>query len=181
MALHRGLVMARIPLTAAAVLAALLPGWAFALGLGEIEAKSYLNQPLAAEIPVFADTPAEIAGLSVSLASSETFTQYGLQRPAFLADLTFSVTPGPRGAIIRIASPRPITEPFVTMLLEVQWPQGRLLREYTVLLDPPAFANGAVRQPVQPATSVRSPVTTTAPAAPPSTASPRRRCGSRLT
>ena len=79
----------------------------------------------------------------------DTFSQYGLQRPAFLGDLKFAVVPGPRGAVIRITSSQPVMEPFVTLLLEVRWPQGRLLREYTVLLDPPAFTGGAVRQPVQ--------------------------------
>ena len=137
--------MSRIPATASMALAGLLPVCAAALGLGEIESKSYLNQPLAAEIPVFSEVPSEIAGLNVSLASQETFSQYGLQRPAFLGDLAFSVVPGPRGAVIRINSAQPVGEPFVTMLLEVRWPQGRLLREYTVLLDPPAFAAGAVQ------------------------------------
>jgi pilus assembly protein FimV len=132
------------------MLAGLLPACAVALGLGEVQPKSYLNQPLAADIPVISESPGEIAGLNVSLASQETFSQYGLQRPAFLNDLTFSVVPGPRGAVIRISSPRPVAEPFVTLLVEVRWPQGRLLREYTVLLDPPAFAGEAApRQPVE--------------------------------
>jgi pilus assembly protein FimV len=158
--------MSRIPASAGVALVGLLPLCAAALGLGEIESRSYLNQPLAAEIPVFAEAAGEMAGLSVSLASPDTFAQYGLQRPAFLGNLSFAVTPNPRGGVIRITSAQPVTEPFLTLLLEVQWPQGRLLREYTVLLDPPAFTGGAVRQPVQ-APAAAAP----APSAPPATAS----------
>ncbi|MCC7490677.1 MAG: hypothetical protein IT485_13630 [Gammaproteobacteria bacterium] len=156
--------MSRIPASAGVALAGLLPLCAAALGLGEIESKSYLNQPLAAEIPVFAEAAGEMAGLSVGLASPDTFAQYGLQRPAFLGDLSFAVAANARGGVIRITSAQPVTEPFLTLLLEVQWPQGRLLREYTVLLDPPTFTGGAVRQPIQaPAAAAQ------APAPPPAT------------
>lgn len=157
--------MSRIPASAGVALVGLLPLCAAALGLGEIESRSYLNQPLAAEIPVFAEATGEMAGLSVSLASPDTFAQYGLQRPAFLGNLSFAVTPNARGGVIRITSSQPVTEPFLTLLLEVQWPQGRLLREYTVLLDPPAFTGGAVRQPVQaPAAAAQAPAATAATA-----------------
>ncbi len=151
--------MSRIPAFGSAALAGLLPVCAAALGLGEIESKSYLNQPFAAEIPVFSEVQSEITGLSVSLASADTFSQYGLQRPTFLGDLTFAVVPGPRGAVIRVSSTQAVGEPFVTLLLEVRWPQGRLLREYTVLLDPPAFAAGAGQQsmPAQPAAARPAP------------------------
>jgi len=151
--------MSRIPASAGVVLAGLLPACAAALGLGEVESRSFLNQPLAAEIPVFSDSPGELTGLEVSLAPAGTFAQYGLQRPAFLGDLAFSVVPGSGGAVIRITSAQPVVEPFVTLLLEVRWPQGRLLREYTVLLDPPAFTGGAVQQPVQAPTAAPRPAT----------------------
>ncbi len=141
--------MSRIPVSASVALAGLLPVCAAALGLGEIESGSYLNQPLSAEIPVFSETASEIAGLKVELASPDTFSRYGLQQPAVPGELAFAVVPGPRGAVIRITSTEPAVEPFVTLLIEVSWPQGRLLREYTVLLDPPAFTGGAVRQPVE--------------------------------
>jgi pilus assembly protein FimV len=152
--------MSRIPAYTAVTLAGLLPAWAAALGLGEIESRSFLNQPLAAEIPVVSDNPAELAGLDVSLASSETFSQYGLTRTSALADLRFAVVPGPGGATIRVTSGQAVTEPFLTMLIEVRWSQGRLLREYTVLLDPPAFATAPARPAVQ------QPVETPAVAAP---------------
>lgn len=160
--------MSRIPASAGVALAGLLPLSALALGLGEVEPKSYLNQPFAADIPVFAETAAELAGLKVSLASPDTFAQYGLPSPGAVGDFNFAVVPGARGGVIHVTSTRPVTEPFLTLLLEIQWPQGRLLREYTVLLDPPAFTGGAVRQPVQApastAPAMAAPVATAPPA-----------------
>lgn len=150
-------------------MAGLFPIWAGALGLGEAETRSALNQPLAVEIPVLSATPAEIAGLEVSLAGPETFERYGLPQPVGLGELNFAVTPAPpAGGLIRITSNRAVVEPFVTLLLEVRWPQGRLLREYTVLLDPPAFSTGAVQPAVQaPAAPLPAaqPITRAAPAA----------------
>jgi len=142
--------MSRIPASTTIALAVMLPTCAAALGLGEIQARSYLNQPLAAEIPVTADVADELAGLTVTLASPETFSQYGLPRPTFLGDLRFTVTEGSGGGVIRVTSTRPVAEPFVSLLLDVRWAQGRLLREFTVLLDPPDFASAAaVEQSVE--------------------------------
>jgi pilus assembly protein FimV len=155
--------MSRIPASAGIALVGLLPAYAAALGLGEVQSRSYLNQPFAAEIPIITDQPGELAGLSVALASQETFDQYGLAKPAFLADLTFNVVPGPQGGVIRINSANAVVEPFVTLLLEVRWPQGRLLREYTVLLDPPAFTEQAVRSPVPTPRSEPATATSAAP------------------
>lgn len=135
--------MSRIPASAGVVLAGLLPMCAAGLGLGEIESRSYLNQPLAAEIPLFSDAPEELTGLQVGLASAETFAQFGLPRPAEFAGLRFAVVSGDGRAVIRVTSTAPVSEPFLTLLLELNWPQGRLLREFTVLLDPPDFASGS--------------------------------------
>jgi pilus assembly protein FimV len=147
--------------------AGLLPLYAVALGLGEIDLRSALNQPFMAEIPVTSDSADEVAGLRVNLASADTFDQYGLDRPAFLGDLAFAVVNRQGRTIVRITSRQPVTEPFVTMLLEVRWPQGRLLREYTVLLDPPVLAPGAGRvaapapsRPASPAVRREEPAST---------------------
>jgi len=121
-------------------LVGLLPACAAALGLGEVQSKSFLNQPFSAEIPISTDFPGELAGFSISLAPPETFDQYGLPRPSFLNYFSFTVVPTAQGGMLRITSATPIVEPFVTLLIEARWPQGRLLREYTVLLDPPSFA-----------------------------------------
>lgn len=148
--------MPRIPASASVVLAGLVPACAAALGLGDIQPKSFLNQPLAAEIPVHSDVPAEVAELSVTLASPETFEKFGLSHPSLLADLSFAVLPGTGGGVIRVTSSAPVAEPFLTLLLELRWPQGRLLREFTVLLDPPDFG-AAVASPVARSAAIAPP------------------------
>ena len=118
----------------------LTPAAAFGLGLGEIRLGSSLNEPFAAEIDLVAATPEELATLNAQLASTEVFSRYGLDRPAFLGSLEFSVGRGQDGrSVLLVRSRDPISEPFVSFLIDVNWPRGRLLREYTVLLDPPAM------------------------------------------
>jgi len=118
----------------------LTPVAAFGLGLGEIRLNSALNQPLSAEIDLVAATPEELNALEAHLASPEVFTRYGLDRPAFLSSLEFNVGRGRDGrAVLLVRSRDAISEPFVSFLVDVNWPRGRLLREYTVLLDPPAM------------------------------------------
>ncbi|HSN72883.1 MAG TPA: FimV/HubP family polar landmark protein [Steroidobacteraceae bacterium] len=95
-----------------------------------------------AQIELLSATPEELENLQVGLASQETFERYGLDRPYYLQDLSFEVvrSGSSDGNYIRISSSRPMTEPFLTFLVEAMWSRGRLLREYTVLLDPPTFA-----------------------------------------
>jgi pilus assembly protein FimV len=112
----------------------------YALGLGEIRLNSALNQPFDAEIELVSAAQEDLAALRASLASSDTFLRYGLDRPAYLSDFTFRVVRSGDKDVLKVTSPRPVTEPFVTLLVEANWPRGRLLREYTVLLDPPVFA-----------------------------------------
>ncbi len=120
-----------------------------ALGLGEIEVESYLNQPLKAEIPVVSARPGEIDDLLVSLASRDAFRKAGLERPAVLSQLRFKVSKNEDGsqASILVTTKKPVKEPFLNFLVEADWAKGRLLREYTILLDPPVFA----QQPAAPA------------------------------
>ncbi len=125
--------------TAAAVSLALASGGAFGLGLGEIEMRSALNQPMNAEIRLTAVKPGELDGMIVQLASEDAFARAGLERSTVLRDLDFSVDNSGPEPVIRIISQRPVVEPFLNFLLEVDWPQGRMVREYTVLLDPPVF------------------------------------------
>jgi len=134
-------------------------GTAQALGLGDIRLESALNEPFRAEIELLSVTPEELEGLTVQLAPTETFQRYGIDRPPFLSGFRFEIRQlsGDRG-VVRITSREPVTEPFVTFLAEAVWPRGRLLREYTVLLDPPTFASeetaeqaAPVRAPAAPA------------------------------
>jgi pilus assembly protein FimV len=111
---------------------------AFALGLGDIHLKSALNQPLRAEVELLSVTEREMQELRVALASSEVFEQAGIDRPAFLSRLTFEAVRKPDGtAVIQITSRESVREPFLDFMLEVVWSNGKLVRAYTVLVDPP--------------------------------------------
>ncbi|HKU16730.1 MAG TPA: FimV/HubP family polar landmark protein [Steroidobacteraceae bacterium] len=120
--------------------ALLSPVTVYALGLGEIRPHSALNQPFDAEIELISPTADELSGLKVGLAGVDMYQRYGLDRPVFLSNFQFSVQRTRDGrASIKVTSNRSVTEPFVTLLIEASWARGRLLREYTVLLDPPVF------------------------------------------
>ena len=148
--------------------ALLSPGALHALGLGEIRLNSALNQPFDAEIELVSATQEDLGALRAALASGDTFSRYGLDRPAYLSEFSFQVTRGANGRdVLRVTSPRPVTEPFVTLLVEANWPRGRLLREYTVLLDPPVFAPGpAAAEPVAAARASAGGATSVRAAAP---------------
>lgn len=121
------------------------PAALYALGLGDIRLNSALNQPFDAEIELISATQDDLGALRASLASGDIFARYGLDRPAYLSEFSFRVTQSADGKdVLRVTSPRPVTEPFVTLLVEASWPRGRLLREYTVLLDPPVYTPGPV-------------------------------------
>ena len=144
------------------------PAVALGLGLGEIRLNSALNEPLSAEIDLVAATPEELGTLEANLASSELFARYGLDRPGFLGSIEFTVGRGQDGrSVLLVRSREAISEPFVSFLIDVSWPRGRLLREYTVLLDPPAMLSAAESPAAAP---VAAPVT--APAAPVRAAQP---------
>lgn len=113
---------------------------ALALGLGTIEVKSRLNEPLVAEIPVIQASPGEAQGLIVQLASSEDFERVGLSRTRVGIPLEFSLHSSGDRTVIRVTTQDVVREPFLDFLVEANWPNGRLLREYTVLLDPPVMA-----------------------------------------
>ncbi|MEJ0084708.1 MAG: FimV/HubP family polar landmark protein [Pseudomonadota bacterium] len=123
----------------------LLPGISLALGLGDVHLNSPLNAPLDAEIELVNATPEDLATLDAKLASKETFARYGLDWPSFMAGVTVTRDRAANGAqVLRIKSTETVTEPFLTLLIEASWARGRLVREYTVLLDPPVFAPNSV-------------------------------------
>src|SRR5260221_2171997 len=120
-----------------------LPSASFALGLGDIRLLSPLNAPLDAEIELVDVTPEEMQSLKAQIASRETFTRYGLEWPVFLSSVQVKTTRSADGRqVIRLKSTDTITEPFITLLVEVNWARGRLVREYTMLLDPPVYTPG---------------------------------------
>ncbi len=116
----------------------LMPTLGFALGLGDIQLRSGLNQQLDAEIELLSVQPSEVDKISVSLASYETFAKLGVDRPAILMNLNFEVLKRPNGtSYIKVKTKSLINEPFLDFLVEVSWPTGKVLREYTLLLEPP--------------------------------------------
>ena len=122
-----------------------------ALGLGEIEMYSALNQTLDAEIAILSATDSELEEMQVRLASSDAFARAGLEQSPILDTVEFTVDRRPDGqAVVKVTSDSPIFEPFLNFLLEVDAPGSvKLVREYTVLLSPPTFAdNGAVGEPI---------------------------------
>ena len=163
------------------VLAGLIPSGALALGLGDIHLKSALNAPLDADIDLTASSD-ELAGLKVALSSRESFARYGLDYPTYLASITMVPAKSADGHdVIHVHSREAVTEPFATLLIEANWARGRLVREYTVLLDPPVFtgetaAAATVAAPAAAAQSqagtVKRPAAPAAPAAQAAAASP---------
>jgi pilus assembly protein FimV len=160
-----------------------LPLAAQAAGLGKVTVFSALGQPLRAEVELAA-TREELASMKATLASPEAFKAAGLDYASPLLGIRFAIDKRPNGqSIIKLSTDRPLNEPFVDMLLEINWSAGRLVREYTFLLDPPEVATKApapvvaaeakpVAKPaaVKPAPVAAAPATTAAPAAEPKAA-----------
>ena len=135
------MVQVRKLVLAIAAASALSSGMAQALGLGELTLKSSLNQPLVAEIELLDVKDLTAAEVVPSLAPAEEFAKAGVDRQAFLNDLRFTPILNPGGkSVLRVTSSQPLSEPMVKFLVQVMWPNGRLLRDYSVLLDPSKFS-----------------------------------------
>jgi len=120
-----------------------LPSAAFALGFGDLRLLSPLNAPLDAEIELVDVAPEDMQSLKAQIASRETFTRYGLEWPVFLSSVQVKITRTADGRqVLKLKSTDTITEPFITLLVEVSWARGRSVREYTMLLDPPVYTPG---------------------------------------
>jgi pilus assembly protein FimV len=124
-------------------------GAAMALGLGEIRVKSQPGQPLVAEIPIISSEPGELERLQVRLASPVTFERVGLARPeGLINNLSFAVGLSDDGrAVVRVTSQEPVQVAALNFLIEVDWGQGRLVREYSALVDTPG-ALAAASEPI---------------------------------
>ena len=155
------------------ILAFCLAVWASAasaLGLGGMRTQSALNQPFYAEIDLFDVKEDELDTVKVRLASRTEFNEAGTDRPEFLTNLRFTPMIGPSGEpMIQVTSRVPVREPYLDFLIEVIWPEGRLVKEYTVLLDPPATTSRGAPRVAQPRVTapVRRPPPESASAPPP--------------
>jgi pilus assembly protein FimV len=119
-----------------------------ALSMGELELKSTLNQPLQAEIELTNIDDLTEWEIKPSLASDGDFDRAGVEKVFFLSDIDFEI----KGSRIVLTSDKSVTEPFLNFLVQVNWPSGRVLREYTLLLDPPVFDDQ-----IQPLTAQNAP------------------------
>ena len=138
--------------------ALLWPSVASTLGLGELTLDSFLNEPLKAEVELLELGDLDPSQVKVRLATREDFNRAGVEREYFLTSLRFEVQGDGDGARLFITSSLPVLEPYLNFIVEARWPTGRLLREYTVLLDPPVFVGSeegitarAKARPSQPA------------------------------
>ena len=149
-------------LTGAVAGAVLLSAAANAAGLGKLTVLSSLGQPLRAEIELTAVTPEEAGGLVAQLASADAFRTANIDFNPALTSLRFEVEQRNGRQLIRVSSSQPVNEPFVDMLLELKWNGGRMVREYTFLLDPPDMRSANSPQVAAPVDLSRQ---TNAPAA----------------
>lgn len=118
-------------------------GGVHALGLGEIQLRSALHQPLDASIVLHGTDGLAPSDIAVSLADTSAFSRVGIDRPYFLTLLRFTPVLQGRNLVIQVQSSAPVVEPYLNFLVQLQSPNGTLLREYTLLLDPPLYQSAA--------------------------------------
>ncbi|HEY9530002.1 MAG TPA: hypothetical protein VIQ55_01335, partial [Burkholderiales bacterium] len=131
--------MSRITVAIIAAALWLMPFAPQAAGLGRLTVLSPLGQPLNAEIEIVSMRPGEEDGLRAGLASLEAFRQAGIEPSAIHTSIRMALERRGGRSFIRVTTSQPVSEPFLDLLIELQWNAGRLVREYTVLLDPPEF------------------------------------------
>lgn len=141
-----------------------IPGLANALGLGEIKLNSALSEPLDAEIELVQVRELTATEILPNLATNSDFDSAGVERSQFLSDLKFEVAVNEKGkSFIRVRSSKPVKEPFLNFLVEVNWPAGRLLREYTLFLDPPVYSAQRTQAPAPAKAAAPAPASRPAP------------------
>lgn len=128
-------VMASIALTVALV----LPAGAWALGLGEARVESFLNQPLDVRMRLLDVSDDALDSLTVTPASPEDFERLGLMSSSLALGIQIEVDRSVSPPIVRVTSARPVSDPVVQLLVDARWASGRMLREYTLFLDPPTI------------------------------------------
>lgn len=151
--------------SAIALLGSLASLDAHALGLGRITVQSALGEPLRAEIDISEISPDEAASLKAGVANAEAFKAAGLEYTTAVVGVQVSLQKRADGSpFLRLSSSRPMTEPFVDLILEASWSSGRIARDYTMLFDPPSLRQlGVAAAPIAPILS--RPLTPSAPSA----------------
>jgi pilus assembly protein FimV len=139
--------------------ALLLPCAAGAAGMGRLTVLSALGQPFNAEVELVSVQKEDLGSLSVRLASPEAYRQANLQYGSALIGLRIAIETRPNGQpFVRVTSSRPVNEPFLDLLLELNWASGRLVREFTALLDPPGIEPPPTPAVAAPAPALEAPV-----------------------
>jgi pilus assembly protein FimV len=147
------------------------PAASQAAGLGRLTVLSALGQPLLAEVELVSVQREELSTLAARIAPPEAFSLANMQFNPALASVRVSVERRAGGQhFLRLTTARPMNEPFVELLLELTWNSGRLVREYTALLDPPGYAP---QQPVAPAVVPAAPAVQAVPIPAPKAAAPK--------
>ncbi len=130
--------MKKVSILAAGVLsAAIIPRDAWALGLGGLTLHSYLNEPFRAEVALLEADAFDDSDVLVGLAPEFEFERLGVSRDFFLTRINFQVESDELGRRVVLTTEAPLREPYLDLVVEARWPDGRLLREYTVLMDLP--------------------------------------------
>ncbi|RZL00192.1 MAG: hypothetical protein EOP36_16670 [Rubrivivax sp.] len=131
----------RVAVAAACAALSLLPAASWALGLGRLNVQSALGESLRAEIDITSLTPEEGASLQVKVASPETYRAAGVDYNQVLGATSIVLQRRTDGrSFLKITSDRSVQEPFIDVILDLAWSSGRLVREYTLLFDPPSSA-----------------------------------------
>ncbi len=137
---------------------ALVPISVFAAGLGKLNVMSGLGEPLKADIELISVTPEELSSITAAIASDEAYATQGIEKPASHNTIKVDIAKNADGvSVLKLKSAQPISEPFLDMLIQVDWASGRLLREYTVLLDPPGYT-GETDPNAQAAQTMQAPI-----------------------
>lgn len=149
----------------------LLTTAASAVGMGSINVASALGQPLKADIDLVVVSNTEKASLVARLASPEVYKGAGLEYP-YGNKFKFQIEARPNGdPYLKVTSEQPINDPFVNMLIEMSWSSGKLMREYTFLLDPAGYDAGmppqAEVQAIAPSVQAAEPTPASENVAPP--------------
>lgn len=135
-------------LIAICLMAATAARHSWALGLGELTLSSYLNEPFRAEVALLEADLLDDEDVQVGLAPDADFSRFGLDRVFVLTDIRFEIQSDPSGKRVMLSTELPLREPYLDFIIEARWPDGRLLREYTVLMDLPPTTGGTALKPV---------------------------------
>ena len=131
--------------TVVAALAALFAHAGWTLGLGNISLRSHLNEPLRAELLLLKADGLDAADIQLGLASQQEFERLGVDRAYFLTGIVFDVEVVDATLVAQMTTKMPLREPYLNFVVEARWPEGRLLREYTLLIDlPPTMTEATV-------------------------------------